>query len=72
MILPNKKLHLPDTKTVDRLFLHFIDKNNIIIESPSDVVKASEFFSDCVCKYFKDKWGMNHDNTLRNRNGIDT
>lgn len=60
MILP-KTFKLPDTKTVDRLFLRFIDKNGIEIEAPSDLVKCSEFFSDCICKYFRDKWEEDDD-----------
>ena len=57
MIIPKKKLKLPDTRTLDRLFLRFIDKNDIEIESPSDVAKCSTLFARCISEYFNDKLG---------------
>lgn len=54
MIVPNN-LKLPDTKTMDRLFLRFIDKNGIVIESVSDVDKCLELFIECISKYFNEK-----------------
>lgn len=43
------------------MFLRFIDKNGIVIESVSDMKKCTVLFADCINKYFMDKLGEEND-----------
>ena len=60
MIIP-MKVRIIDTKQLDRMFLRFIDKNGIVIESPSDMKQYTVVFAECSNKYFMDKLGEEND-----------
>ena len=49
MITPAERpLRVPDNRTIERCFSHFIDKNDIILESNSDYPMAIKLFAEAV------------------------
>ena len=49
MIIPNKHLlRISDNKQLNKLFLRFIDTNDIELECPNDVLIAIELFAKIV------------------------
>lgn len=49
MIIPaDRSLRLPDNRTIERCFSHFIDKNDIILESASDYPMAIKLFVEAI------------------------
>ena len=43
---PISELYIPDQRSLERIFIRFIDKNNIALECESDVLTAIKMFCE--------------------------
>lgn len=56
MIIPAKPIKITDTNQLNRIFIRFIDKNGIQIESESDIPKIIDMFVKAVDEFLKTEW----------------
>lgn len=62
MIVPGKKPYkVPDMRMLNRIFIRFIDKNNIQLECENDIPRVIQLFTESVEYQLRIEWENDDD-----------